>query len=97
MPGDNASANRHAELRAHIRAVLHKLSTPTCPSDSVPAARRSQLSAADGLVAREASGSEKTKMNRKYWVSLILEAERLKDTVNIADLRESLAVYVDLS
>jgi hypothetical protein len=66
MPGDNVSANRHAELRAHIRAVLHKLSTPTRPSDSVPAARRSQLSAADGLVAREASGSEKTKMNRKY-------------------------------
>jgi len=31
MPGDNASANRHAELRAHIRAVLHKLSTPTRP------------------------------------------------------------------
>ena len=31
MPGDNASANRHAKLRAHIRAVLHKLSTPTRP------------------------------------------------------------------
>ena len=34
MPGDNASANRHAELRAHIRAVLHKLSTPTRPRPS---------------------------------------------------------------
>jgi len=36
MPGDNASANRHAELRAHIRAVLHKLSTPTRPRPSEP-------------------------------------------------------------